>query len=323
MRDFKEGIKGIKKTALFLLLFGLMLTGTSGWITEASRKDDSLIQGRNKNIVNIQKEPENTIDVLFLGDSLGYTSFSPLQMWEEKGFTSFAGCQSSQKIQESYYMLKTTLEKQKPKVVVMETNVIFRDQKGMDGIRDTIGEKFNYYLPLFRFHDIWKPILMGKQYTEDNFKGFMIRKSVAAYSGKPYMGTGTGKREITDVVRFYLDEIQKLCEDCGAEFLLVSIPSPKNYNSVKHNALTEYAEEKNLKYIDLNMKTEELGIDWQNDSLDGGDHPNLSGAKKISAFVETYLKEHYDLPDHRGDPAYSGWDSERTKYDSKVSQAGA
>lgn len=318
MQDFKKNIKNVIRPVIFILILFLLLVLSSGWISEASKKDDSLIQARNKNIVNIQKESENSIDVLFLGDSLGYTSFSPMQIWENQGITSFAGCQSSQKIQESYYMLKTALEQQKPKVVVLETNVVFRDQKGLDGIKDTLAEKFIYYLPLFRFHDIWKPLLMGNQYIEDNYKGFMIRKSVAAYSGKPYMDGNEDKRQITDVVKSYLEEIHTMCEENGAKLVFVSVPSPVNYNKRKHNSLKEYTEENNIPYVDLNLKVDELRIDWEQDSLDKGDHLNLSGAKKVTAFMEKYLKENFDLADHRGESGYEDWNRQSREYDLKV-----
>lgn len=318
MQDFNKNIKRASRPVIFILILFLLLILSSGWIAEASKKDDSLIQARNKNIVNIQKEPENSIDVLFLGDSLGYTSFSPMQLWKNQGITSFAGCQSSQKIQESYYMLKTALEQQKPKVVVLETNVVFRDQKGLSGLKDTLAEKFVYYLPLFRFHDIWKPLLMGNQYIEDNYKGFMIRKSVDPYSGKPYMDGSEDKRQITDVVQSYLEEIRKMCEENGAKLVFVSVPSPVNYNKKKHNSLMEYTAENNIPYVDLNLKVDELGIDWNQDSLDKGDHLNLSGAKKVTSFMEKYLKGNFDLPDHRGEKEFDEWNKESSEYDLKV-----
>lgn len=59
---------------------------------------------------------------------------------------------------------------------------------------------------------------------------------------------------------------------------MISTPSPANYNYKRHNTLEEYARQKGLKYEDLNLKEEELGIDWERDSLDKGDHLNLSGA---------------------------------------------
>ena len=49
------------------------------------------------------------------------------------------------------------------------------------------------------------------------------------------------------------------------------------------------------------------GIDWKSDTLDKGDHLNLSGAHKITDYMITYLQEHYVLPDHRGDEKFTSW----------------
>lgn len=321
MQDSKRTIiRKTGKSIVFLVVLAGILLGMSGWITRISGQDDSVVQTRNKNLVKIQKEPEDTIDVVFLGDSLGYTSFSPMQMWEEHGFTSYAGCQSGQQIQESYTMLKTAFEKQKPRVAVLETNVIFRDQKGVSGIQQMLAERFIEKFPVFRFHDIWKPMLMGKQYVEDNYKGFVIRSEVAPYKGRDYMKKSDGKREISEGVRRYLSDLQELCEENGTELILVSTPSPLNYNYQKHNALREYADENGLRYLDLNLMTKELKIDWAKDSLDKGDHPNLAGAKKISAYMGAWLSDTYKLEDHRGDPSYSAWDQEAETYENKISR---
>lgn len=318
MQDFRKKVKKRCRSILFFLLLLLLLSGTSKGITELSKRDDNLIQSRNKSIIKIQKEPEDTIDVLFLGDSLAYTSFSPMQMWSDHGFTSFVGSQAGQKIQESYSMLRTALEKQNPKVVVLETNVLFREMKGFDGIRDVLAEKGTYYFPVFRFHDIWKPLLMGTQYKEENFKGFMIRDIVSPYEGKDYMQENKEKHPISDLVQEYLQEIRNLCSEHGASLLLVSTPSPVNYNYKKYNALKEYGQENQLAYVDLNLKAEELGIDWKLDSLDKGDHLNLTGAMKVTAYIGNYLKNHYPLTDHREDSRYSAWEKEASQYREKA-----
>ena len=62
-----------------------------------------------------------------------------------------------------------------------------------------------------------------------------------------------------------------------------------------------YAKENELPYIDLNMKTKEIGIDWKTDSYDKGDHLNLHGAQKVTAYMGKYLTENYSMPDHRGE----------------------
>lgn len=318
MQDFKKKIKKGCRSILFFLILLALFAGSSKGITELSKKDDNLIQSRNKSIIKIQKEPENTIDILFLGDSLAYTAFSPMQLWSDHGFTSFVGSQAGQKIQESYYMLKTALEKQNPEVVVLEANVVFREMKGIDGIRDVLAEKGTYYFPIFRFHDIWKPLLMGMQYREENFKGFMIRDGILPYEGQEYMKETKEKQKISELVLEYLQEIRELCRECGAQLLLVSSPSPANYNYKKYNALKEYGEENGIAYLDLNLKAKELKIDWKQDSLDKGDHLNLTGAGKVTSYIGNYLKEHYALADHRDDQAYHAWKEEAKIYREKV-----
>ena len=74
-----------------------------------------------------------------------------------------------------------------------------------------------------------------------------------------------------------------------------------------HNALELWAAEHDVAYLDLNLQSDAIGIDWSTDSKDGGDHLNASGAEKFSRYMSVILDEEYDLPDHRGDPAYETW----------------
>lgn len=40
----------------------------------------------------------------------------------------------------------------------------------------------------------------------------------------------------------------------------------------RHNEVQALADALAVPYLDLNLNTEELGIDWNLDTLDGGDH---------------------------------------------------
>ena len=59
--------------------------------------------------------------------------------------------------------------------------------------------------------------------------------------------------EIQPVIMFYLKKMMYLCQEKGAELILVSVPSPDNWNYEKHNAVEQYAAEYGVKYIDLNL----------------------------------------------------------------------
>ncbi|MGI6008342.1 MAG: hypothetical protein ACOX8E_12725 [Ruminococcus sp.] len=318
MQDFKYKVKKAARCCVFFLILIAVLMGMSIQLTKLSRENDELIQSRDKSLIKIQKEPENTVDVLMLGDSLCYTAFSPMQLWDQNGITSYIGGQSGQKINETYYMLKTALETQSPRLVVIEADVLLRGQYGLTGLKEIIREKGSHYFPVFRYHNVWKPLLMGTEYAEESYKGFMIRDTIAPYIGGEYMKATDKQIKLSDFVTEYMNRIIQLCEEEEINLLLVSTPSPANYNYKKYNALKTYAKEHSLPYLDMNLKVKKLGLNWKADSLDKGDHVNLMGAVKITRYLAEYLEKHYDLPDHRGDKAYEAWERESREYKVKV-----
>ncbi|HCT91136.1 MAG TPA: hypothetical protein DF613_07125 [Lachnospiraceae bacterium] len=317
MRDFKVLFRKLGRGFVFCLILYMIFVQVTEQIISASIKDEGMGQERNKSIVRIQKEPENTVDVLVLGDSLSYTSISPLQLWREYGFTSYVCGQPGQRIQETYYMLKTALKTQKPRVVVLETNTMFRTQGGLAGIEKSVEEWGNYYFQAIRYHNIWKSLFLKTHTGEKSYKGFGFRCSVCPYKGGDYMKE-TGKSEkVSELVRDYMDKILELCGGRGAKLFLYSAPSPLNYNYRIHNGLEQYANGKGLDYLDLNLKLDTMEIDWKTDSLDKGDHLNLSGARKATAYIGEYLKAGYDLPDRREDAVYADWAAESQAYRDK------
>lgn len=67
------------------------------------------------------EEPENTIDVLFLGSCNMYSSISPVLLYEEYGITGYAFCCPDQEMSTSYTYLKEALKHQDLKAVVVES----------------------------------------------------------------------------------------------------------------------------------------------------------------------------------------------------------
>lgn len=299
---------------MFFFILAVLLGSMSRKITETAQRHEDWVHYRNKSALLLKKEQKDTIDVLFLGDSLSYTAFSPMQIWNDYGIPSFVGGQSGQNIQESYYMLKTAFKNQKPHLVVLETNVLFRSQKGSSGLTMTLASMGSYYFPMFTHHDIWKSLLTDKRYSEENYKGFQFRQAIEPYRRGKYMKETEKIEPICGTVENYLTKIEDLCSRNQAELVLISTPSPMNYNYKKHNTLEIYAYEKELTYEDMNLKNGVLGINWEKDSLDGGDHLNLSGARKVTDFIGKYLYDNFRLPDRRGEEKYASWREKGKKY---------
>ena len=76
MRDFKQTLKKVGGAALFLAILALLLGVLSRGVTDLVTKNDDLVPARNKSTVKIRQEAGQTIDVLIVGDSLSYSSFS-------------------------------------------------------------------------------------------------------------------------------------------------------------------------------------------------------------------------------------------------------
>lgn len=108
--------------------------------------------------------------------------------------------------------------------------------------------------------------------------------------------------------------MREFCEAHGAKLVLVSVPSTTNWNMENHNGIADFAESIGVEYIDMNLILDELSLDWNTDSCDAGDHMNVSGAEKVSAYLGKYLENTGLFVDHRSDDAYAQWNKSLKQY---------
>ena len=113
--------------------------------------------------------------------------------------------------------------------------------------------------------------------------------------------------ELSEVNKLYVKLINEFCKQNNIELIIVSVPSTKNWNYPKHNAVTKLAEQENIEFIDMNLLQDEIQIDWNNDTKDEGDHLNYSGAAKVTNYLGEYLNNRDILTDHREDEKYHSW----------------
>lgn len=299
-RLVKNGIKSI----VFVLIIALLLVGLSQIFMPKTNKDM-----RDKSANGILGEPENTIDIVIVGDSESYSSVIPLQLYNEHGITSYVCGTPSQTLAYSLDFLRKTFEKQSPKIVMLETNTIFRAFT----LRAAILTKADEYLPIYRYHDRWKKIsLRDFQFNVENDyivndKGYRIETKISPADTKNYMKPTQKKELIKQKNKTYLKKIIDLCNANGAELMLFSTPSTKNWNYKRHNAVEELSKELNLEYIDLNTLTKEVPIDWSKETKDKGDHLNYDGAVKVTKYLGEVFSSKDIFEDHRINEAYKSW----------------
>ena len=98
------------------------------------------------------------------------------------------------------------------------------------------------------------------------------------------------------------------------ELLLIEIPSAESWSNNKSNETKAFADEHDLKFIDLNLNGDEFDFDWREDTKDKGDHLNVYGATKVSKYLGNYIKQNYDIPDRRNDESYRDWYTDSETY---------
>lgn len=308
-------MKSLLKGLTFLILLVVLLEIIM-FIMIPNKSNFSKYGMWKKSEYEILGEKKDTIDIVFLGDSLIYSSISPMLLWNDYGYTSFDCAGPGQVIKDSYKYLKVAIDSQHPKLVIMEADVIFRDANSKF-YKKTKNEQLKNYLPIEKFHNNWKKIVTLESYDTkwiNYYKGYKyITKVLPVKKYNNYMKQTNKKIKIPEGNLDYLDKIIKLCDENDIEFKLVSIPSRGSWNYSKHVTIEKIAKEKNIEFTDLNLE-DSINLDWRRDTKDSGRHTNYRGAKKITKFIGNYIHELDIVEDHRNDKKYDEWNIAYKKY---------
>ncbi len=312
-------MKYIKVTVIFLI-FIVILHFTTKLLSPKYMTD--LVEG---SFTREYYEEEKNHEVIFIGDCEVYANFSPMILYEEEGITSYVRGNSQQLIWQSYGLLKETLKYETPKIVVFNVNAMRYDKpvseaynrlmldqmkwskEKIEIIKASMLEEedfLSYLFPILRYHSRFSTL------TEEDFKylfkkkkithnGFLINKNV-----KPVKNLPTKKRlpnyEFKENTYEYLDKIVDLCKENNIKLILIKAPSLYPYWYEEYDKqIEEYAEKHNLDYYNFTSQIDQIGLDFQKDTYDGGLHLNLSGATKLSKYFSKILKENYSLTDYR------------------------
>ena len=126
------------------------------------------------------KEPKNSLDVVFMGNSDTYRGVDPLIMYHEYGITSYNFVAAGQRMWTAYTMFEETLRTQNPKIIMFNADGLFSTNQASSGnyskVYDNMPfsldkikyvfdtnykkkrkiERLSHLLPIFSYHDIYK-----------------------------------------------------------------------------------------------------------------------------------------------------------------------
>ncbi len=311
--SFVFPLKPVAASAIFLSGLAILLLITSALFVPKNNLAEFGMEEIGAN--GILGEQDHSIDVLIIGDSEAYSSISPMEMWQAHGFTSYVCATSAQQLTTSFAFLKQAFRHQSPKVVVLETNAIYRNVTMSQSLMSRLESLFS----VFRYHNRWKSfrfseLLVTPQYTwTDDFKGYVYNTAVEAASPGVAMQPTDQVEAIPPLNREYVAAMAEFCRQHDTQLLLVSTSSTLNWNMRRHNGIAALAQELGLTYYDLNLDNP-AGIDWSSDTRDRGDHLNFSGAFKVSAWLGKTLSETFPLNRQYDEAIVRRWNEALQRY---------
>lgn len=314
----KSKVKDVLSSILFISILLILFYLTSNLFTPKGNDEDSGIHYVKAN--GILGERKNSIDVLIVGDSESYMGFVPLKMWDFTGVTSFVCGTPSQKLINSEDFLHKAFKRQRPKVVVMETNAIFRKFSFDDVMLHNLSKVF----PVFQYHNRWKNLrpddfnfkIENKHLDKD--RGYSYTSITKPVLEKEYMKKTDDIREVSERNFEVIKRMKEFCEKNKAKFILVSSPSHANWNYEKHNGIQKLASDLKIPYLDMNLLADRIGIDWSKDTKDEGDHLNYRGAVKATKYLADHIKQIIHIQDKRRDPNFKNWNVDAKDFNKKV-----
>ena len=266
----------------------------------------------NKSKYSILSEPNDTIDVIFLGDSLTYNGISPMYIWKNYGYTSYDCALPATTMDDLYKYSELIIESQHPNLVIFESDPLFRNPHNIRKYKFKIKDSKKVF-PVFIFHNNWKQLT--KSEWVEPFKGFKYSSRVDGPKETPILKKSKKKKEIYEENLEYFDKIVKLFKDNNIEIIIAELPNVA-YGKKKHNAIKALAEDYDLEL--LTIEADDFGLDWFKDTKDKGVHMNYNGALKLSDYMGKYIESKNIVKDHRNEKEYASWDKAYKLYTVQV-----
>ena len=317
-----RGLKTLAKIIAFLVLLMALVLFLEGLLQNSG----SVIERKRA----IAQRDENSVDIMFIGNSHAYCTFDPAVMEEIIDKRVFNAGLPDQKIDIAYYTLLELLRKQQPETVVLEAFAFGRsnsEYKGYVANVDAMKPSFSKVqacfeifpdkydsirmsIGLFRSHTNWKKTDIIKE----NLKTMLGRpsKSYAGFDGfyvldskmspetiQKYKESTTSKFTpvIDEYSIGYFKRIVKLCEERNIRLIVAMAPfndiylEKIGYQSI-YEKMDELCRKEEVEYIDFNMLYHEIGLNYDDfeDAFHDAQHMNLWGAEKVSTYIAEYLK---------------------------------
>lgn len=288
-------------------------------------------------MMNLYRQPEDSVDVLAVGTSLAYSGINTNVLWREYGIAAYNLCSAEQPFWVSYYTIREALKTQHPKLILLDAKpaIYTRDYSkrgrtilstfGIRGIENRIGailacvekprDAVSYILGLPEVHSNYAKVKASDfVLPPDNggrgevWKGYIESDAVEKHQ-KPSLVYNDVRRTMNEREEEYARKIFELARQENIPLLLIGLPNPDYANDhMYYNSLWSVAAEYGISGISYNDPNLRFGLRYSSDFADW-QHLNVKGSMTFSRKLGEDLQEMFALPDHRGDAYYASYDA--------------
>lgn len=227
-----------KRFCLFALALALSLLALNRvMLREDSEKKYGAFYG--------EKQP---IDVFFLGTSHVMDAVYPTELYDRVGITSYNLANPAETLEATAWTLKLALQRQKPKVVVVDVCYIDKAQRDavyslehlfLDAVPLSLtkwqavqalfpeARRAEYIFPLAAYHTRWEEMLFGGGERMTDSEPFMKGAELRVGRAHPAAFTRTTEMDLTETEgKRALAQIIELCRAEGIKAALLAVPYP-------------------------------------------------------------------------------------------------
>lgn len=301
-------------------------------------------------IVGFENE-EQPIDMVYIGGSAAYVYWQPLKAWNDCGFTSYNYATSTIQAETIKYYIKEVQKSQTPELYVIglrsfqywdeefdeiglryatDSMELFggnRVQMISDYLENRIEpegiDKASFYFDIIKYHtnidnlsnpEAWMHLIGD---IKPDYKGFYMTDWYAYLNDNNPSSFKTNERAtLKDGCKEILIDLLEYCKTEKLNVLFVVCPYSITMDDyAKYNTMSDLIKEYGFDYLNTNDYYDEMNIKFDSDFYNSN-HVNIFGAEKYTEYLEQYIVNKYDMPNHLGDKEYNEWNEEYIKFKS-------
>lgn len=279
-------------------------------------------------------EDKDSVDVVLIGASDVYAGFSSAYAYEKFGFTSYPFATQSNIISSYKSQIKTVIEHQHPKLIVVEINgALYSDDKQLEkeanfrnyidnvplnsakvqAVKEYAPEnEIEYYLPIIKYHSVWNDFPAGIKWNisimQDNLRGYNLLKGVKNKAGvyKPdekiynsSLKKNTKRKPLSVKSEHYLRELLDYCRSENiTNIVFTRFPHAVTYKQIarfkRTNTAGDIIAEYGYDFLNFEKDFDDTGLDTAVDFYNP-DHMNVYGQKKFTEHLGGILRDKYGI----------------------------